>query len=376
MDCHDVGSMISELYDGEPVSPEAVGHVAKCDSCREKLRDYAAMSAEVRLLAAQDREEMKMPATMRVAMPKGYSLLFALRRTMRVPRFAAAACALVIILLAGGWAHTRAQNTPLWFQYRFSFNVEGLRGSAGAVTQACGQGCEHAITLSGSDRLAASVDVQKIEDGKVYLSLRIKRFDSLPDYKHLAEQMADVPAMNYVYQPGNVIPIPVTGGGEVEMEGLIVASSEGIPGWPKFSSQPDENQIAVQQGVLIRDGQVIAEISKAGTDGGKANGPNAGFYLYVPGKGLLAVGLKPFDKAIAGSADYGQIRFTENAVKYLILSGSQITGGDQPRTVWVLHVPDYLPSQHDPQAKDKYMLFGTSGAIDKTLDGMGAMKRR
>jgi len=39
-------------------------------------------------------------------------------------------------------------------------------------------------------------------------------------------------------------------------------------------------------------------------------------------------------------------------------------------------VPDYLPSHYDPQAKDKYMLFGTSGAIDKTLDGMGAMKRR
>src|SRR5690348_3037859 len=376
MDCNNVGSMISEVYDGEAVSPEAVGHIVKCGSCREKLRDYAGISAELRLLAAQDREETKMPMTMKGAMPRRNSLRFVLSKTMRVPRFAAAACALVIILLAGGWAHTRAQNTPLWFQYRFGFNVGGINGSAGAVTQACGQGCEHAITLSGSDRLAGLVDVQKIEDGKVYLSLRVKRFDTLPDYKHLADRMTDAPTTNYVYQPGKVIPIPVTGGGEVEMEGLIVASSEGIPGWPKFSSQPDENQIAVQQGVLIRDGQVIAEMSKAGTDGGKAAGPNAGFYLYVPGKGLFAAGLKPFDKAIAGSADYGQIRFTENGVKYLLLSASQITGGDQPRTVWVLRVPDYLPSHYDPQAKDKYMLFGTSGAIDKTLDGMGAMKRR
>ncbi|MFI5125768.1 MAG: anti-sigma factor family protein [Candidatus Acidiferrales bacterium] len=367
--------MISALHDGEAVSAEAVRHIADCKDCRERLGNYAAIAAEIRLLAAHERKELTVQTIVKEVMPKRSSLTLALRKKMRVPRFAAAACALVIILLAGGWAHTRAQNTPLWFQYRFSFNIEGARASAGSVTQACGPRCEHAITLSESKRIAGLVDVQKIEDGKVYLSLRLKRFDTLPDFKHLAEQMTNVSAATYVYQPGNVVRIPVSGGGEVEMEGVIVASQEGVPGWYGFPSQPGENQIVVQQGVLIRDGRVIAEMPGSGSATAASSDSDAGFYAYAPGQGLFAVGLKPFHGAIVGSVDYGQIRFTENGAKYLLLSGSQLTGGAQPRNIWVLHLPEYLPSQHDPQTNDGYVQFGTSSNLTRMLQEMGAIQQ-
>ena len=375
MDCETCRPMISALHDGEAVSAEAVRHIADCKDCRERLGNYAAIAAEIRLLAAHERKELTVQTIVKEVMPKRSSLTLALRKKMRVPRFAAAACALVIILLAGGWAHTRAQNTPLWFQYRFSFNIEGARASVGGVTQACGRGCEHAITLSESKLITGLVDVQKIEDGKVYLSLRLKRFDTLPDFKHLAEQMSDVPATTYVYQPGDVVRIPVSGGGEVEMEGVIVASQEGVPGWYGFPSEPGENQIVVQQGVLIRDGRVIAEMPGSGSATGASSDSDAGFYAYAPGQGLFAVELKPFHGAIMGSVDYGQIRFTENGAKYLLLSGSQLTGGAQPRNIWVLHLPEYLPSQHDPQANDEYVQFGTSSNLTKVLQEMGAIQQ-
>ena len=375
MDCETCRPMISALHDGETVSAEAVRHIADCKDCRERLGNYAAIAAEIRLLAAHERKELTVQTIVKEVMPKRSSLTLALRTKMRVPRFAAAACALVIILLAGGWAHTRAQNTPLWFQYRFSFNIEGARASAGSVTQACGPRCEHAITLSESKRIAGLVDVQKIEDGKVYLSLRLKRFDTLPDFKHLAEQMTNVSAATYVYQPGNVVRIPVSGGGEVEMEGVIVASQEGVPGWYGFPSQPGENQIVVQQGVLIRDGRVIAEMPGSGSATAASSDSDAGFYAYAPGQGLFAVGLKPFHGAIVGSVDYGQIRFTENGAKYLLLSGSQLTGGAQPRNIWVLHLPEYLPSQHDPQTNDGYVQFGTSSNLTRVLQEMGAIQQ-
>lgn len=375
MDCETCRPMISALHDGEAVSAEAVRHIADCKDCRERLGNYAAIAAEIRLLAAHERKELTVQTIVKEVMPKRSSLTLALRKKMRVPRFAAAACALVIILLAGGWAHTRAQNTPLWFQYRFSFNIEGARASAGSVTQACGPRCEHAITLSESKRIAGLVDVQKIEDGKVYLSLRLKRFDTLPDFKHLAKQMTNVSAATYVYQPGNVVRIPVSGGGEVEMEGVIVASQEGVPGWYGFPSQPGENQIVVQQGVLIRDGRVIAEMPGSGSATAASSDSDAGFYAYAPGQGLFAVGLKPFHGAIVGSVDYGQIRFTENGAKYLLLSGSQLTGGAQPRNIWVLHLPEYLPSQHDPQANNGYVQFGTSSNLARALQEMGAIQQ-
>jgi hypothetical protein len=377
MDCNNVGSMISELYDGEPMSPEAVDHIVKCGSCRERLRDYAAISAEVRLLAAQEREEMKMPTMMREAMPKKNSFLFAWRKTMRVPRFAAAACALVIIVLAGGWAHTRAQNTPLWFQFRLSFNIRGGEpASVGAVVKVCPQGCEHVFTVSQTERIAGIIDAQRIEDGKVYLTLRVKRFARLPDIKDLAREMSDVSATEYVYQPGKVIDVPVNDVGTFKMDGLIVASAEGVLNWINPPSLLDQNKFVVVEGVLIRDERVIAEMPGSGSASGGSADADAGFYTYVPEYGLFAIGLKPFKGATAGTAYYGQIRFAENGVKYMMLAGSQITGGTQPRTVWILHVPAYVPSLHDPQAKDDQLQFGTSPAIDKTLQGMGAIKQQ
>ena len=376
MDCDSVGPLISELYDGEPVFPEAVGHIVKCGSCRERLRDYAALSAEVRLLAAQEREEMRMPTMMREVMPKRNSFLFALRKTMRVPRFVAAACALVIILLAGGWAHTRAQNTPLWFAYELSFHLQdGTSASVGYLMHPCGPGCEVPFTLGESGRLAGIIGVEKIEGGKVYLTLRLKRFATAPDSKHLAKQMADVPASAYLYVPGTTVSVPVAGGGKVEMTGLITTTEQGHMELNHYPSKPARDEMVLLKGVMIRDGQVIADMSDAGTLGGRASGPGAGFYEYVPGHGLFAAGLKPFTGAIPGIADYGQIRFDENGVKYMFLTSSQITGGDQPRTIWVLHLLHYLPSQHDAQAKDNAALFGTGGDIGLLLKQMGAINQ-
>lgn len=295
---------------------------------------------------------------------------------MRVPRFAAAICVLAIVLLAGGWMRTRAQNTAQWFQYRFSFALKGAsNASAGGVVRACAQGCEQPVTLSGTERIAAIIGVRKIEDAKVYLTVRVKRFASLPDMKHLAHEMSDVPTVQYTYKPGQSLQIPVVGGGEVEMDGVIVASQRGVPGWYGFPSQPGENQIVVRQGVLIRDRQVIAEMPGSGSATSTSGDSDAGFYAYAPGQGLFVVGLKPFDGAIMGSVDYGQIRFTENGVKYLLLSGSQLTGGSQPRNIWVLHLPEYLPSQHNPQANDGQMQFGTSSDIAEVLQEMGATQQ-
>lgn len=101
MDCETCRPMISALHDGEAVSAEAVRHIADCKDCRERLGNYAAIAAEIRLLAAHERKELTVQTIVKEVMPKRSSLALALRTKMRVPRFAAAACALVIILLAG-----------------------------------------------------------------------------------------------------------------------------------------------------------------------------------------------------------------------------------------------------------------------------------
>ena len=373
MSCEIFEPMISIIYDGEDVPPEAARHIVNCKDCRGRLRDYAAMAAEVRLLAAQEREALKMPAIPKGIMPKKSTFARALGKKMRVPRFAAAICALAIVVLAGGWARTRAQNSAQWFQYRFSSDVGGYNASVGGVVQACGFGCAFPVTLSESKHIAAILNVQKIDGDRVYLTVRAKRFASAPDMKHLEQEMSDVPASSYVYEPGKALQIPVKGSSPMDLDGVIAASPEGVPGWHDMPSRPAENQVVVRDGVLIRDGRVIAELPGSASATGEAEYSKAGFYVYIPKEGLFAFGLSPFGKATEASADYGQIRFNENGVPYVLLAGSQITGGTQPRHVWVLHLPAYvLPEQY---GSGGVVQFGSSSDIAGVLRQMGAIQR-
>jgi ankyrin repeat protein len=61
MRCEEVHLHISELYDRELVSPEAAEHISGCAGCRGRLRDYAEMGAEMRLLASRTLLEAPEP---------------------------------------------------------------------------------------------------------------------------------------------------------------------------------------------------------------------------------------------------------------------------------------------------------------------------
>lgn len=375
MDCETFGPMISTLFDGEDVPAEAGRHILNCTNCRGKLAGYTAMAVEIRLLAAQERETLKMPATAeRLPLPVRSSLGLALRKRMRVPRFAAAICGLLIVVLAAGWAKTRAQAAPQWFQYKFTAQGHN-RGSSsvGGVIRACSSACGQSMMLSsGAYHIGIMLHVWKIDRHNVYLTVRTKQFAAPQDNESLSREMAGIPAVQYVYRAGEPLRIPVSGTENVKMEGIIAASDEGVPWWFDAPIQPGENEIAVHKGVLIQDGRVIAEMIGSGWAAGKPGESNPGFFAYVPQYGLFAVGLKPFSGAIEGSADYGQLRFTENGAKYMLLSGSQITGGTQPRTVWILHSPGYLPSEHERQG-DGSEQFGTTSNIVGVLKNMGAV---
>jgi hypothetical protein len=62
---------------------------------------------------------------------------------------------------------------------------------------------------------------------------------------------------------------------------------------------------------------------------------NHAFFISVPGEGTFTLALQSFAGAIKGDAEWGEIHFTINGRKYFLLSGSPITGGDQPHTIWV-----------------------------------------
>jgi hypothetical protein len=183
-----------------------------------------------------------------------------------------------------------------------------------------------------------------------------------------------VQGTEYTYVPGEVLQIPVIGGGSVKLEGVITRTQEGNPEWGGIPILPDDNQIVVRQrSVLIKNGQVIGEMP--GT--GEAHGENPGFFAHIPGQGEFVFALKHFEGAIEGTAEYGQIRFIEDGVEYMLLSGTPIAGGTQPRRVWVLHDANYVPSKHGnlTSYSDSHAYCGAVSDVNEYISHMGALRK-
>jgi len=62
MECEGAKPFVSALHDGEAAPAEAVEHIKACRACRQRLRDYAEIAAELRLLASEAEESAAEPA--------------------------------------------------------------------------------------------------------------------------------------------------------------------------------------------------------------------------------------------------------------------------------------------------------------------------
>jgi hypothetical protein len=181
--------------------------------------------------------------------------------------------------------------------------------------------------------------------------------------------------LSVAYKPGDTLRVPVTGGGELQMKGVLATSPDGVPGGGfVIPAEPGENEVALREPVLIRDDMAIGGY-RSGFAGGTAVGANSGFFRYSAKDGLFAFGLKPFHGGVQGIVNYGQVRFTINGTKCTFFSGSRITGGTRPRPVWVLYLPHYRRSQHDRTKKDGTNESGVTPDTAAVLARMGAIKR-
>ena len=74
----------------------------------------------------------------------------------------------------------------------------------------------------------------------------------------------------------------------------------------------------------------------------------------MPGQGLFTFALQPFKGAVKGKASCSEATFIIDDHHFYLLSGSPITGGDQPHDIWVSLQGDYLPSK---KYADHVLLF-------------------
>jgi hypothetical protein len=353
MNCQEAQPFVSALHDGETVPKEAAEHIASCSACKERLREYAQMGAELRLLASARPEDT--PALLPTLPPRVHRWAYNLTARVLVPRFALGLGVLLIAALSLSLGVMRAQVASLWFQ----FNVTSSEGPGGwgNEVQAGYRGRPGFLMSGPKAKLAALINVDEVQYGRVRLSVRARRLEvaragqearpipesieSTPTSDETARQMlANIPPHQYEYIPGQVLEIPVEGGGKLLLTGRVLERHARFWVRENFPLEPKPDQIVLTEPALVRDKELLVK----GMGSASAGGDDPYVAMFVPKEGLFALLLKPIDGAVEAEAEYGQAGFKLGGHDYVLFSATPITGGQQPREIWIYHDPNYQPS--------------------------------
>lgn len=364
IDCAAAAPAISALHDGEPIGCEEAEHIANCAACRQTWRDYAEMKAELRLLAARSAPE---PAELPAQFPRAPFRPSHWPRSwfagVLVPRAAAVLAGVVIVALMVSLAVVvRARDDGPWFQFSLSAeHGDGVSSSVGAL-QSPGTPAEAGFLVLGSNSEVVVMCVRTIDirDGMARIEVRARGFRPRIDNRAAFATLQSVTPVEYTYTPGARLDIPVEGRSPLHLVGRI------FPYRPAQLVELNphelvENEIALRRPVLLRDKRIIWD----GEGGGaSAWGKQAAVAYYVPGEGRFVIALEPFENATEGQADESCMKFQEAGVEYRIFSMQAITGGQQPRRIWVWHDAGYLqPSKYGGKDRSSLSSGGLPGIL-------------
>ncbi|MBZ5537687.1 MAG: hypothetical protein LAO31_17155 [Acidobacteriia bacterium] len=342
MDCEQAGLFVSMLHDGESVPPEAAQHIMGCPACTHRLRDYAEIAAELRLLASAEGREVEdripLPSPPRI---RG-QWLYALTRGVSVPRFAVVLSVMVIIGLAVGLQLVRAQSRGPWFEYEVGDEDSGDAHWSVHALEGPGSGRLGGASLA-TDRTSDPDGKNKTENGcvlytheirkdAVFMGLRAYSVNGWLDDIGRKSAIQKAPEREFWYKPPETLRIPVNGFGDLKLTGRI---SEERP-IVSFTENPlflKENEVALRGFVLVKEEELIPTLAAGSAMSASGNDPAVAFY--APKEGLFVLALHPFEGAIEGRSYWGQVQFNLDGADYKVLSVTPITGGSQPRSVWI-----------------------------------------
>ena len=346
MECQEAQPFVSVLYDGRRVPEEAAEHIRGCAACRRQLHDYAAIGAEMKLVGNRPADSLPVPAWLASAPPRSRFLAArALTARVMIPRYAVGLVAGVIIALSIGLNLIRAQGPALWFQFQI-----GPADSPSAVSHPPHvvksgdrkptislwpvQGAGASPSVSGVGVIVSVLDIQS---GRVRVAARARHYPEPPSPESVEHDIGDLKGHDYAYVPGQTLEIPIEGGGTVLLSGQVFEQQPKLA-W-NLPLDPAANQLILRNFALIRDKEVLSPVM-----GWCAivEEKDKGISLYLPGQGLFTFALQPFEGAVKGEANWSQAKFKIGGHHFDLLSGAQITGGDQPRDIWVSLKADYV----------------------------------
>jgi hypothetical protein len=166
------------------------------------------------------------------------------------------------------------------------------------------------------------------------------------------DTLEDVPEQTVWIEPGSKQNISVPGLGEIELTGEYLDHIPAMPFRPDEPLDPQKNEFRIVSPVLIRGKEVVFNLG--GSDSTDSGDPEAALMIYFPGEGRYLISTVPFQGAIEGKVDLGQIKFSLEGQDYLLLTAMPTTRSEH---VWVTHDPQYKLSEHMQGALDDQPMF-------------------
>ena len=379
MTCHDAAPFVSAIYDGDAVPADAVRHIAACDACRAFLREIGGAGAELKLTAAVEAldwraadgsaRDLAPPAIAAAPAPIARRLWSSAARGVRVPRLIVGAAAVALVVGTIGWLRPHAAPTSAtWFTYRVAVQCPGQASAIDVASGSTIVGSRSQSTTSescpGDTRgFASEMTVKSATATQATLTLRLLR-----PAEHVTPQaaMRDVskqPGVEYIYTSGETLRVPFDGA-EIDITGHLETREDNTPTHASMTALlPGPDELQINAPALIRDNKDLVAVFNAGTTARA----DSVIKLYAPGEGLFEFALTApagapgvWNTALAGGAE---LMLTDAGHHYTIYCALPLTSGDQPRTIYFRHLPNYKPSQDGRDVSaDGLTMLGTGSA--------------
>jgi len=339
MKCDDAAEHISALCDGATVSRAAAEHIDACETCRVRLKDYAALGAELRRAASLEFSEAPTPPLWPRRRGGPAVLLQKSWKTMRIPRLAFASMLAAIVALGSGWARQSVRAST--------------RASVLLVQYTTGTRPENFCALSAVDKKSDSCGmIQPLQTGLLLWQVRVLskngeqatlgiRAQVRPSPAGTSEtvsfsEVESLPQQQYVFTPGETLNVQVDGLGAVTLTGQWI---DHIPAIPSGSIgvdtelDPGPDEIRFLAPLLLEGNHAVGDLEGSSAT---VDRPGQALDVYLKGAGRFNLALSPMPGAVEGKIQFNRIAFTLNGQSYVFVTGAPIS---RSRRVWVLHNP-------------------------------------
>jgi hypothetical protein len=346
MRCEDAAEFVSALYDGETIPRAAAEHFSFCQACQSQLKEYIEMGVELRRMASLDVESEVKDRTWE--MQRGICRRWWQKgwETMRIPRMAFALSLMVVVALSSGLtligvrAHERGTVAIL--------KIAPPDKEAGMKSLPCPlstddknySDCDNSIG-TGTGSFSYKIKLLSRDGNRIRLGIRAAFVNRANSTETVAQKLQGAPEREYWFEPGKTLKIDIDGLGPVAVTGEW---QDHMPYFARMdvehNLEPRPNELRMISPILLRNDRVVFD-----AQGGAAtsNGPNAAFWVNVPGDGVYILSMSPLPDSVQAHPVDNRVAFEISGQSYQFVTGAPITREEK---VWILHRANAKPAMN------------------------------